>query len=172
MRKIFIISSILFLSLIGVGFFLFPKAPLPTAHCAFCDSVVLNRQKFYEDDLVLALCTHKPILPGHCLIVSKRHVERFEMLTDEEIQRIGQVIKKVDQAVRKVLGTSSYLLLQKNGPEVGQSVPHMHIHYVPRQAGDTSPIQFLFKMGLANLKKPISSTEMNQMVERIREVLE
>ena len=78
--------------------------------CAFCDEDVLNRQKFYEDDLVLALYTHKPILQGHCLIIPKRHVERFEMLTDEEITQIGRVIKKVNLAASEVFKTSFYLL--------------------------------------------------------------
>jgi diadenosine tetraphosphate (Ap4A) HIT family hydrolase len=136
-------------------------------YCAFCDGAVLERQTFYEDDLVLALYTHKPILPGHCLVISKRHVERFELLTDEETLRIGQVIKMVHQAVSENFGTSSYLLLQKNGLEVGQTVPHVHFHYVPRQAGDSSSLLFVLKMYLANLKAPISSEEMQQQIERL-----
>ncbi len=58
-------------------------------YCAFCDDEVLNYQKFYEDDLVLALYTHKPIMPGHCLIIPQRHVKRFEDLSDEEMTRVG-----------------------------------------------------------------------------------
>lgn len=88
-----------------------------------------KRQAFYKNDLVLALYSHKPIYPGHCLIIPKRHVERFEMLSEEEITEIGRVIKKVNQAVEKVFQTSSYLLLQKNGREVGQT-PHVHVHYI------------------------------------------
>ncbi len=41
------------------------------APCVFCDVSILNNQKFYEDDLVIALYTHKPILPGHSLIIPK-----------------------------------------------------------------------------------------------------
>jgi diadenosine tetraphosphate (Ap4A) HIT family hydrolase len=141
-------------------------------YCAFCDGAVLERQTFYEDDLVLALYTHKPILPGHCLVISKRHVERFELLTDEEILRIGQVIKMVNKAVSESFGTSSYLLLQKNGAEVGQTVPHVHFHYVPRQAGDSSSLLFVLKMYLANLKAPISSEEMQQQTERLYKAME
>src|ERR1700737_1272003 len=103
--------------LIGSFYFYLSQAPAPLSaesYCAFCDTDVLNRQKFYEDDLVLALYTHKPILPGHCLIIPKRHVERFEMLTDEEITHMGRIIKKVNQAAVQVFKTSSYLLLQKN----------------------------------------------------------
>lgn len=161
--------------LMGGVYFLFIKPFSRSSfhdYCAFCNQTVLNNQKFYEGDLVIALYTHKPILPGHCLIVSKRHVERFEMLTEAEIAEIGRVIKKVNQAVMKVFGTSSYLLVQKNGLEVGQSVPHVHFHYVPRKAGDDSTVQLIVKMYIANAKQPISQDEMCQTVEKLRHAIE
>jgi len=174
MRKLLSLFTIILLCLIGGSYFLFIKSSDHSLNnsCAFCDPAVLNNQKFYEDDLVLALYTHKPIFPGHCLIIPKRHVERFEMLTDAEITQIGRVIKKVNQAVMKVFGTSAYLLLQKNGPEVGQTVPHVHFHYVPRKAGDDSTIQFIVKMFIANVKQPISQDEMREIVEKLRQAIE
>lgn len=170
MRKKWTIFAILLMtSLIG-GIYLFSPRPIQfTEYCAFCDPNVLNRQKFYEDDLVLALYTYKPILPGHCLVLPKRHVERFELLTDEEITQIGRVIKKVDQAVTEIFGTSSYLLLQKNGIEVGQSVPHVHVHYIPRKKGDNSTFGFLVKMYIANAKGPISADEMQEIIEKLKQ---
>lgn len=143
-----------------------------TCCCPFCDHKVLDNQKFYEDDLVLVLYTHKPILPGHSLIIPKKHVERFEMLSEIEIMQIGQVIKKVNHAAEKVFGTSSYLLLQKNGKEVGQSVPHVHFHYIPRKTGDDSIIKFLIKMYLVNFGNPIKSTEMQEIVEKMKTAIE
>ena len=170
MRKKLLLLTVVFVSLMGGTYFFFirPFSHSFTDYCAFCDPAVLNRQTFYEDDLVLGLYTHKPILPGHCLIVSKRHVERFENLTDAEITQIGRVIKKVNEAVMKVFGTSSYLLLQKNGLDVGQTVPHVHFHYIPQKPGDNSTTQFLVKMYLANMKQPISSDEMHEIVEKLR----
>jgi histidine triad (HIT) family protein len=141
-------------------------------YCAFCDNDILNRQKFYEDDLVFALYTHKPILPGHCLIIPKRQVERFEELTDQELTQMGRVIKKVNQAAQQLFKTSSYLLLQKNGPEAGQSIPHVHFHYIPKKEGDRSSIKFLFKMYMANFFKPISADEMQCVVKEMRKAME
>lgn len=175
MLKKLSVLTVLFICLTGVTYIFLVKPFSRTSfndYCAFCNPAVLNNQKFYEDDLVLALYTHKPILPGHCLIVSKRHAERFEILTDAEITQIGRVIKKVNQAVEKVFATSSYLLLQKNGLEVGQSVPHVHFHYVPRKAGDDSTIQFVLKMYIANAKEPISQDEMRENVEKLRQAIE
>ncbi|MBA3815481.1 MAG: HIT family protein [Parachlamydiaceae bacterium] len=140
--------------------------------CAFCDQKVLIRQKFYEDDLVIALYTHKPIFPGHCLIIPKRHVERFEMLNEEEISQMGRVIKKVNVAASNVFGTSSYILLQKNGLEVGQSVPHVHFHYIPRRTGHNSTLKFLIKMYIANVQNPLSRAEMQKVVEQMKKAIE
>lgn len=140
--------------------------------CAFCNEKILNNQKFYEDDLVMALYTHKPMLPGHSLIIPKRHIERFEMLSDEEFTRIGQVIKKVNSAVQKVFGTSAYLLLQKNGKEVGQTVPHVHFHYIPRQAGEDSTIKFMTQMYISNLLNPLDPEEMYSIVEKMSSAMQ
>lgn len=162
------------LALLVGGFYFFFTYERTTGlfkDCAFCDPKVLANQAFYEDDLVLALYTYKPIVPGHCLIIPKRHVERFEMLTDEEACQICRVIKKVNLAAMKVYGTSAYLLLQKNGWEVGQSVPHVHFHYIPRKAGDRFSVFFLFKMYIVNLGSPISPAEIQENVRKMKEAM-
>jgi histidine triad (HIT) family protein len=159
-----------FLILIGCG--TASASDSTHSYCAFCDPTVLEAQQFYADDFALVLYTHKPILPGHCLIIPRRHVERFEMLTQEEISRMMYLIKKVDQAVMKVFGTFSYLILQKNGEEVGQTVPHVHFHYIPRKMGDTSTFTFLFKMYTANIAGPISQETMQETTSRLREAME
>jgi histidine triad (HIT) family protein len=140
--------------------------------CAFCDSKVLVAQTFYEDDVVLGLYTHKPILPGHCLIIPKRHVKRYEDLTEDEAVHIHRVIKKIDKAVMGVFDTSSYLLLQKNGREAGQTVPHVHFHYVPRKTGDDSSVKFVLQMFWANMQSPISRGDMGQVVLAMKEALQ
>ncbi|MGL5263112.1 MAG: HIT family protein [Candidatus Rhabdochlamydia sp.] len=171
MRKF--ICFLVIACLVGGYFFLGKKPPAIFENdCAFCDPAVLHRQTFYQDDLVLALYTHKPILPGHCLIIPKRHVERFESLSKQEELQISEVIKKVNQAAMKVFGRSAYLLLQKNGHEVGQTIPHVHFHYVPRKAGDSSSLKFVLKMYLANVRGPISSAEMQEVVEKISQAME
>ncbi|MDR2539134.1 MAG: HIT family protein [Chlamydiales bacterium] len=164
-----------FLILIGLVagsiFSLKASTALFNPHCAFCNPAVLDRQLFYQDDLVLALYTHKPIFPGHCLIIPRRHVERFEGLSKEEESQMSELIKKVNRAVMNVFGTSAYLLLQKNGHEVGQTVPHVHFHYIPRKAGDRSSLKFILKMYLANLRGPISSMEMHEVVEKMKQAM-
>ncbi len=140
--------------------------------CPFCDEQVINRQKFYEDQLVMVLCTHKPIVPSHFLIIPKRHVERLEMLTLEELTHIHQVIDKLCQASQRVFKTSPYLIHQKNGREVGQSVPHIHFHFIAKRSGDDSIFAFLIKILSANLRGPISSKQMYKVIEKMRPAME
>lgn len=136
--------------------------------CAFCNQSILQRQTFYEDDLVRALYTHKPIFPGHCLIIPKRCVNRFEELSEQEIVQIKRVTDRVDQAAQKVFNTCSYLFLQKNGIEVGQTEPHVHFHYIPRKEGDSSAIVFMVRMLFFSAIGPISEEEMQVVVAKMR----
>ncbi len=84
----------------------------------------------------------------------------FESLSEEELSRLGLAIQKVHKAASIVFKTSSYLLLQKNGKEVGQSVPHIHIHYIPRKLGDRFQLIFFFKILLTHLFPQLSNHEM------------
>lgn len=156
------------LILAGILLFSFSSEKADTKQCSFCNPDIISKQKFYEDDLIIALYTHKPVFPGHCLIIPKRHVERFELLSDAELGQIHRVIKKVNRAVESVFGTSAYLLLQKNGKEVGQTVPHLHFHYIPRLAGDDSTVKFFFNMWIAAMGSPIHPDEMQDIVEALR----
>jgi histidine triad (HIT) family protein len=169
-KKIFTLFILLLCLIIGLYFFALKafSPELPLNCCAFCDPKVLDNQKFYEDELVIALCTYRPILPGHSLVIPKRHVERFEWLTDEETLQIDKVIKKVNEATSRVYGTSAYLLVQKNGHEVGQSVPHVHFHYIPRKARDASMIKFFISMFLANAKPHLSAKETHETAKKMK----
>lgn len=148
------------------------KKQLGNDYCAFCDPKVLDNQKFYEDDLVIALYQLRPIFPGHFLIIPKRHVERFEMLNEEEIVQIGRAIKKLNKIAEKVFGISSYLLAQKNGIEVGQSVPHVHFHYIPRKVGDDSIIKLQIKIYLVNFRKIIKPNKMKEVIKKLKKAIE
>lgn len=145
--------------------------PKEITSCPFCQESILDAQTIYENDHLLLLYTHKPIFPGHCLLIPKRHVERLEELSDEEGTAIIQLIRKVDRAVSQVYGTSAYLILQKNGREVGQSVPHVHMHYIPRKAGECSTVTFLYHMFLSTWHDPISPEEMRMAVEQLSEAM-
>lgn len=129
MKKI--IFSLLVLSGLVTALFQIDFQKKSIAGCAFCNQEIVDSQCFYRGDKALALITYKPAVPGHVLIIPERHVERFEDLSAEEIAEIGSIIKKVDLLMKRAFGHSDYFLMQKNGREAGQTVPHVHFHYVP-----------------------------------------
>lgn len=157
----------------GICLFIRKDTTPPIAtKCAFCNPAVLAKQSFYEDDQVMALLSYKPTYPGHTLVISKRHAERFEQLTAGEIAAIMAVLKKVHVAVSKVYGTSSYELKQKNGREVLQTVPHVHFHYTPRPNGFYSQAGFLLKTYLvALLNYRLDGAALQAEVERMKEAM-
>lgn len=166
-NSIYIFLSFSFLISI-VWIFLKTLRTSPTSECAFCNTELLNRQKIYEDDQVLLLYTHRPVLEGHCLIIPKRHIERFEELTDLEIQQIAQLIKKTNRIIGQTFHTSAYLVAQKNGREVGQSVDHVHFHYIPRKERSFWAFSFFFQIYLNSLKRPISTSSLEKIIARLK----
>ena len=149
-------------------FILFLTSLYGTQCCPFCDPEVIERQKVYENDLILVLYTHKPVTEGHCLIIPKRHVERFEELSEQEAIQLFHAVQKVDQAVEKTLGTRPYILLQKNGSQVGQSVPHVHVHYIPRKEDETSVAYFAIQLLTRDWFPTLTGAEQQKMIDQLK----
>ncbi len=145
----------------------FQEISSQTATCAFCNEEVLRGQTFFEGKGARALVDYKPAVDGHVLIIPDRHVERFEQLNPEEIAEMGEIIKKVDAAVKKIYGNTGSLLLQKNGREAGQSVPHVHFHYLPRFEGD-SHLLFAWRFFTAQYFKPMDPALLEKQVADLR----
>lgn len=157
---------VVFLGLLVVGFSVFSlDFGKRNSGCAFCKEEVLNAQTFYEGKNVLGLLTHKPALNGHVLIIPKRHVERFEDLSTEETSEISEAIKKIDGAVRNSFGYQDYVLLQKNGAMAGQTVPHVHFHYLP--GANFLAVRFL----LSPWFKPLSKEKLKLLKDVLSESL-
>lgn len=127
--------------------------------CAFCKKEVVSGQTVYQGKEVLAILTHKPAVRGHLLVIPKRHVERFEDLSDGELLEIKEMIQKVDRASKNLYESTGYLLVQKNGRLAGQSVPHVHFHYVPRSIGE-STLWVAVRFFVTPWLKPAANDEM------------
>lgn len=90
--------------------------------------------KVYEDADVLAFMDRAPLEAGHVLVISKTSKARNLLEMDpKDIAKVMAVAQKVGQAEVDALGLEGFMILQNNG--VGQSVPHLHVHVIPRIAG-------------------------------------
>lgn len=76
----------------------------------------------------------KPVFRGHCLVVPKRHVETLGDLPDDLVEPLFVTARRVARAVEKALGCQGSFVAMNN--RVSQSVPHLHVHVIPRTKSD------------------------------------
>lgn len=94
---------------------------------------IVSKQVFYKSKYTYALVNLKPLVPGHVLVVPLRtSVLRFTDLTPEESQDYMATLQLINKLVVKVHKADSLNIAIQDGPEAGQSVPHLHTHLIPR----------------------------------------
>jgi diadenosine tetraphosphate (Ap4A) HIT family hydrolase len=89
-----------------------------------------------ERELVLALWDGFPVSPGHALIVPKRHVASWFEATPEERRELIDTVEKVRAIIQEKHKPHGFNVGWNDGPAAGQTVFHLHIHVIPRYAGD------------------------------------
>lgn len=91
--------------------------------------------KIYEDDKTLAFMDVMPQADGHTLVVPKEEAENIFELSPDGAAALIQTAQKVAAAVKAATGAPGVMLVQLNGRAAGQSVFHIHMHIIPREAG-------------------------------------
>ncbi|XP_047154775.1 bifunctional bis(5'-adenosyl)-triphosphatase/adenylylsulfatase FHIT isoform X1 [Vigna umbellata] len=95
-----------------------------------------HTEVFYSTHLSYAMVNLRPLLPGHVLVCPKREVKRFVDLTGDETSDLWLTAQKVGKQLESYHKASSLTLAIQDGPQAGQTVPHVHIHLIPRKSGD------------------------------------
>lgn len=109
---------------------------MPNNPCLFCKALTGNLavRVVFEDEDSLAFLDHRPVFPGHCLIIPKAHCET---LTDLPVDQIEPLFKNVQLLARAVeIGMEAHGTFVAMNNRVSQSVPHLHVHVVPRKRKD------------------------------------
>ena len=106
------------------------------AGCNFCDVVSgkITSVIVFEDENCLGFLDHRPLFPGHSLLVPKKHVETLIDLPDELVTSLFSAAKLLTAAVQNACHAEGSFVAINN--KVSQSVPHLHVHIVPRRKGD------------------------------------
>jgi histidine triad (HIT) family protein len=104
--------------------------------CLFCEIVAgeLEAQIVFEDDRTLAFLDHRPVFPGHSLLIPKVHYEVFSDLPRELVGPFFQNGQLLSVAIEKAMEAEGSFVAMNN--RVSQSVPHVHLHIVPRRKKD------------------------------------
>ena len=108
------------------------------ANCIFCKIVAgqIPSYKLAEDADTIAFMDINPVNPGHALSVAKGHWPMVDTIPPEVLGAVAKTAQRVAKAVMSELKPVGVNLLQANGPGAGQSVPHLHIHIMPRRDKD------------------------------------
>jgi bis(5'-adenosyl)-triphosphatase len=86
--------------------------------------------------LSFALVNLKPILPGHVLVSPIKKVPRIRDLTTAEISDLFLTVQRVSRVVERAFSASALNIAIQDGEDAGQSVPHVHVHIIPRKDAD------------------------------------
>ena len=107
-----------------------------TRACAFCE-IAAGRTPaavVLEDALSIAFLDHRPLFPGHVLLAPRAHVPTLLDLPREELGPFFASAQRIAAALERGLGAEGSFVAVNN--RVSQSVPHLHVHLVPRARGD------------------------------------
>ena len=104
--------------------------------CLFCGFVSSSSDTVavFEDDACYVFLDHRPLFPGHCLVVPREHYETLTDLPPTAVGPFFQRVQLIASAVQSAMGAEGTFVAMNN--RVSQSVPHLHVHVVPRKKGD------------------------------------
>src|SRR5689334_8732208 len=106
------------------------------ADCLFCRIVSgeLPATIVYEDENSVAFLDHRPLFPGHTLLVPREHVETLGELPAKLVGPYFEAAQLLSRAVESAMEAEGTFVAMNN--RVSQSVPHLHVHIVPRRRKD------------------------------------
>lgn len=106
--------------------------------CVFCK--IRDREipsvKVFEDERTLCIMDINPLNSGHCLVITKKHAPTIFDSDVGDLQAAIATVKRVALAIQKVVKPDGLNVLQANGAAAFQSVPHLHLHLIPRWNND------------------------------------
>ena len=90
----------------------------------------------WQDVVCVAFMDIRPISRGHVLVVPRQSVATLEELEAATLAHLWHTAVRIAGAQRRALGSAAQHFLVNDGREASQSVPHVHLHVIPRYAGD------------------------------------
>jgi histidine triad (HIT) family protein len=130
--------------------------------CLFCRMIrgEIPTPVVYESDTVFSFLDHRPLFRGHCLVLPRRHVETLVDLPPDLVGPFFAEVQLVTEAVQAAMEAQGTFVAMNN--RISQSVPHLHVHVVPRNRHD----------GLRGFFWPRTRYEDEEDLETVRSLLE
>lgn len=104
--------------------------------CLFCRiaAAEVPGHLVHQDELLVAFLDHLPLFAGHVLVVPRVHVETLPELPPELVDPLFSLVRRLSAVVPAAMGAEGSFVAVNN--KVSQSVPHLHVHVVPRRKKD------------------------------------
>jgi len=142
--------------------------------CPFCTMSKIENEIWFETPNFLCIYNQKPILPGHSLIIPKKHCESFVDMDKDEMEDLIGLLKFSVEVLMKSYDGTGYNISLQNGEEAGASIRHIHWHVIPRKEndieGDPSKWHAMIIESERN-KQPVSDEEIQKNVDIIKETI-
>lgn len=141
--------------------------------CIYCSLPEIKARIIFENNLVYAFPTNIPITSGHIIITTKKCTKRLEDLTTAERLAIFDFAEKIMKSLKSSYGADGFNCAWNQERLAGQSVPHFHLHIIPRKEGDTGllgydPRSMLYRTGE---REPIKEKDILKVRDLIRKNL-
>jgi histidine triad (HIT) family protein len=136
-----------------------------TTGCVFCRIIDgdLPSMRIYEDERTIVIMDINPLNSGHCLIITKAHAPTLWDADPADLQAAITTAQKVATALKTAVKPDGLNMLQANGPAAFQSVPHYHLHLIPRWHNDGKGFDWALVPG--------DRAQIQAIGERLREAL-
>lgn len=106
--------------------------------CPFC-AIIMGEgwaREVYRDDYAVAFFPLQPAFLGHTLVVPRRHISGIWALPEQTAAHLSRAVLRVAAALRAAVAPDGLNIIQSSGAAATQTVPHLHVHLVPRWAPD------------------------------------
>jgi histidine triad (HIT) family protein len=135
--------------------------PDAAANCLFCRIAAGSEDAaiVLDERHAVAFLDHRPLFPGHCLLITRQHYETLADLPSDEVGPYFTTAQRLSRAVVEAMGAQGSFVALNN--VVSQSVPHLHTHVVPRRRKD----------GLRGFFWPRTKYEDDAHLERTRDAV-
>jgi histidine triad (HIT) family protein len=135
--------------------------------CIFCKIAQkkIDAKIIDENENAIAFLDAFPLTAGHTLVITKKHYAKLQEVELDQMAYLFNLIHKILPSIAKGTGVQSTLIAIHNGKDAGQVIPHLHVHIVPRKAGDGGgAIHSMF-----DSSDRLGEDEMNKVLKSIKE---
>ena len=133
--------------------------------CIFCD-IISGKGSCYEiyhDSDVIVILDRYPIDKGHSLVITKKPYEKLTDMSIKEVAELFSKIPKIANAIIKATNADAFSIAQNNGKAARQTIPHVHVHIIPRY-NDTGTLWLK--------RKILNDNELDELAQKIRNCIE